>query len=160
MIIQIDEEMKDVIKHIHESYWGESYVIVKSRKIDLMDTKGFAWIEEDEIKGIIHYIIYDKKIEIVALVSLASHQGIGRKLINHVEKIGLDHKCDYAIVVTTNDNTHAIRFYQRIGYTMSGLYLDSVNLARMIKSTIPLYGEDDIPIEHEIEFKKVLGGIL
>ncbi|GAE90166.1 acetyltransferase [Acetivibrio straminisolvens JCM 21531] len=59
-------------------------------------------------------------------------------------------------MITTNDNTRAIRYYQKRGFNLCNIYLNSVNEARKIKPQIPLHGYDNIPILHEIEFEMLL----
>lgn len=55
-----------------------------------------------------------------------------------------------------NDNAKAIRFYQKRGFIMMGIYINEIQESRKIKPEIPLYGVDNIPILREIEFEKVL----
>ena len=54
-------------------------------------------------------------------------------------------------LITTNDNTRALRFYQRRGFQMTQVYWHAVAEARKIKPEISLVSDDGIPIEHEIE---------
>lgn len=58
-------------------------------------------------------------------------------------------------LITTNDNTNALRFYQKRGFMMTNLYVDAVKEARKIKQEIPLVGYDNIAILHEIQLEKV-----
>jgi hypothetical protein len=55
------------------------------------------------------------------------------------------------IVVTTNDNLHALRFYQRRGFVLAEVRLNAVAHSRLLKPQIPLLGADDIPLRDEIE---------
>lgn len=77
-------------------------------------------------------------------------------LIDKVIEEAKEHKCKRVWLITTNDNTHAIRFYQRRGFNFRGLYINAIQESRKIKPQIPLLGMDDIPIMHEIEFEKNL----
>ena len=61
-------------------------------------------------------------------------------------------------LVTTNDNTPAIRFYQRQGWDLVELHHDAVAKARAAKPAIPLRGHDDIEIRHELMFELRLDG--
>jgi hypothetical protein len=54
-------------------------------------------------------------------------------------------------VTTTNDNTRALRFYQRAGFHLTALRPGAVTAARKSKPEIPELGEDGIPIRDEIE---------
>lgn len=57
---------------------------------------------------------------------------------------------------TTNDNTRAMRFYQKRGFDMTELFRGAVDRARKIKPEIPLTGDDGIPLRHEIRFERTL----
>ncbi len=59
-------------------------------------------------------------------------------------------------LVTSNDNTRAIRFYQRYGFQLKAVHIGAINEARKLKPSIPLIGDDGIPIEHEFEFQIIL----
>jgi ribosomal protein S18 acetylase RimI-like enzyme len=54
-------------------------------------------------------------------------------------------------VTTTNDNTRALRFYQRAGFDLTALRPGAVAEARKSKPEIPEVGEDGIPIRDELE---------
>ena len=59
-------------------------------------------------------------------------------------------------LVTTNDNTHALRFYQRRGFDLVRLDRGAVDRARVLKPSIPLEN-DGIPMRHELELELLLG---
>jgi ribosomal protein S18 acetylase RimI-like enzyme len=65
-------------------------------------------------------------------------------------------RCSRVWLVTTNDNTYAIRFYQKQGFNICNIYLNTINKSRELKPEIPLKGFDDIPILHEIEFELII----
>ena len=56
-------------------------------------------------------------------------------------------------LMTTNDNTPAMRFYQRRDFELVAFHRDAVSESRKIKSSIPDMGLDGIPIRHEIEME-------
>lgn len=56
-------------------------------------------------------------------------------------------------LITTNDNTIALRFYQRRGFDLVALHRDAVTRARAeLKPSIPLE-IDGIPLRHELELE-------
>ncbi|GED69603.1 hypothetical protein BRE01_33050 [Brevibacillus reuszeri] len=59
-------------------------------------------------------------------------------------------------LVTTNDNLHALGFYQRRGYQFNELFVNAVDKARRIKPEIPLIADNGIPIRDEILLVKML----
>jgi hypothetical protein len=55
--------------------------------------------------------------------------------------------------MTTNDNLRALRFYQRRGLRLAALYPGAVEESRRLKPSIPLIGENGIPIRDELELE-------
>lgn len=47
----------------------------------------------------------------------------------------------------------ALRFYQRYGFEWVAFYKDEIKKSRKLKPEIPEFGNDGIPIKHEIEFE-------
>ena len=81
---------------------------------------------------------------------------LGKGLINAVVDAAKGAACRRVWLVTTNDNTHAIRFYQRLGFDLRAVHMNAMEEARKLKSQIPLTGYDDIPLKHEFEFEILL----
>ena len=67
-----------------------------------------------------------------------------------------DKGCEKIVLVTTNDNINALRFYQKRGFDMGRIYRNALDKSRSLKPEIPLVGENDIPLKHEIEFELLL----
>ncbi len=67
-----------------------------------------------------------------------------------------EHNMQKIVLITTNDNINAIRFYQRRGFDMAHLYRNMLDISRKLKPEIPLIGENGIPLRHEIEFEMIL----
>jgi ribosomal protein S18 acetylase RimI-like enzyme len=59
-------------------------------------------------------------------------------------------------LLTTNDNLHALRFYQRRGFRLAALYPGALAEARKLKPSIPETGYHGIPIRDEIELEMSL----
>jgi GNAT superfamily N-acetyltransferase len=117
---------------------------------------GFVAMVGGDIQGVITYSFSQNECEIVSLDSKTKEQGIGSKLIELVILKAAEQGCNRVWLITSNDNTRAIRFYQRRGFDMRAVHYDAITEARGLKPTIPLYGYDGIPIRHEIEFEYVL----
>ncbi len=56
-------------------------------------------------------------------------------------------------LITTNDNTGALRFYQKAGFRIVAAHRDAIALARRFKPEIPLVESPSIPIRDEIELE-------
>ena len=67
--------------------------------------------------------------------------------------------CRRLWLVTTNDNTHALRFYQRRGFRIAAVHTGAIDEYRgTLKPEIGLTGNDGIPIRDEIELELALNG--
>lgn len=64
-------------------------------------------------------------------------------------------KCKRIWLQTTNDNTQALRFYQKRGFTIYTIRPNTIEQQRTLKP-IPLIGKDGIPIRDEIELELLL----
>jgi len=110
----------------------------------------------EEIVGLVTYRVKDGVFEITSLDSLREDLGIGTAMLEKVIAIAKARPCLKIIVTTTNDNIHAIRFYQKRGFDLVRLHHDSIKQARVLKPEIPMIGQNGIPIEHELEFEFLL----
>ncbi len=154
--VNIDESNKDLVKKLFIENWGAPIIVSRGRIHNSEELSGFIAISDNSVKGLITYIIDDSQCEIVSLDSFEENQGIGTTLINKVIETADMNKCKRVWLVTTNDNTNAIRFYQKRGFYISNIYLNAVKRSRELKPEIPLKGFDDIPILHEIEFELII----
>lgn len=59
-------------------------------------------------------------------------------------------------LITTNDNTVALRFYQKRGFVLAAIHRNALEESRRLKPSIPLVGIDGIPIRDETELEKFL----
>ncbi len=62
-------------------------------------------------------------------------------------------------LVTTNDNTAAMAFYQRLGFDLCAFRRDGVRASRAAKPSIPLRDGAGVGIDHELEFEMHLAPV-
>ena len=89
--------------------------------------------------------------EVVTINALTPGAGVGRALMDAARAKALEVGARRVWLITTNDNTRAVRFYQRWGMDLAALHHDGVTTSRAVKPSIPLTGYDEIPIRHELE---------
>ncbi|MCL2517812.1 MAG: GNAT family N-acetyltransferase [Oscillospiraceae bacterium] len=148
---------KNFINKTIAANWAGPFVVSKGKLHDTRTNCGFVAIEDGiVVVGYILYYIADNECEITVVESLRERQGIGSALINAVIEAAKEAGCSRAWLITTNDNIHAIRFYQRFGFTLRAVHIGSMDVARKLKPQIPLTGNDGIPIAHEFEFEKII----
>lgn len=152
----IDEKIKKEVVDFITTNWGSPIMVTKGKIHSMDKLPGFVSLVEGNMKGLITYHIDGEDCEIVSLDSLVENKGIGNKLIECVIEKAKEENCKRVWLITTNDNTRAVRFYQKRGFDMTALHVNAVRESRKIKPEIPLKGYDDIPILHEIEFEKML----
>lgn len=149
----ISHENRNEINDFINSRWFSTVMVVRGKLIDMTILDGFAAYEDEKIIGLVTYKISGTECEIMSLDSLIEKQGIGTALVNKVIEAARDNKCTKIKLITTNDNINALRFYQKRGFDMVKLYRNALDISRKLKPSIPLFGEFDIPLKHEIEFE-------
>lgn len=144
------------VKILVAKHWGSPLIITKGQIHNISKLDGFVSLKDGCMIGLITYKVSNNECEIITLDSLVERQGLGTLLVNKVIAISIQKKYNRVWLISTNDNTNAIRFYQKLGFRWTGFYKDAVNDSRIIKPDIPELGFDRIPIEHEIEFEYLI----
>lgn len=150
---RIDSRDRSLINTFIKQHWYSTTMIIRGKEIDMTKADGFYFSEEENIIGLITYIVYNDILEITSLNSLKENQGIGSKLIEAVIHEAKEKNIKKIVLITTNDNINAIKFYQKRGFDMAHLYRNALDISRKLKPEIPLIGENSIPLRHEIEFE-------
>ncbi len=155
-IVTVNEHNRKMVAELVASNWGSPLVVSRGRVHSPADLPGFLYMEGSAIKGIISYDICDNECEVVLLESFEENRGIGGTLLMLAIETATKLGCSRIWLVTTNDNTKAMRFYQKKWFDLKTVHHNSIAKARQLKPEIPLYGNDGIPILHEIEFEMLL----
>ena len=152
-IRKISDEDREWIRSVFINNWGGEFSISKGNKFYADNLPGY--IAEDSISkvGLITYNISDGDCEIVTLNSFAEAQGVGTSLIERVKQDAKEEGCKRIWLITTNDNTHALRFYQKREFIIKAFYPNAMEESRKLKPGIPILGDNDIPIRDEIELE-------
>ena len=141
------------IEEIYIQRWGSGRVVTRRTLYNIADLPGFiAWTGDTRI-GLLTYRLSDDAVEIVTLDSLEPGRGIGPALISEIIQYTRVAKYQRLWLITTNDNTPALRFYQMIGFRLVKIHPDAIRQSRELKPEIPLTGLDGIPIRDEIEME-------
>lgn len=136
-------------------HWGAEMQVVRGEPFWPHALAGFVAEGVDgEHIGLASYRFLDEGTgELTTLNSLRSALGVGAALVQAVVDAVRAQGCQRLIVVTTNDNLHALRFYQRNGFVLAALRVNALAESRKIKPQIPLVGFDNIPLRDEIELE-------
>lgn len=132
-------------------HWGSPEMVISSGVFRCDELDGFAIVdEENEIIALITYKLEGNECEIISLDSVVEGNGHGTSLLKAVEEIAKKKSCLQIKCITTNDNLHALGFYQKRGYKLTKLLVNAVDEARKIKPDIPLIADNGIPIRDEL----------
>ena len=153
VVREITPEDKPWVQGVLRRYWASLVQVTRGRKIQADELSGFAAMRDGEEVGLLTYEIREGQCEIVTHNSLAGHGGIGSCLLAAVRAKAREAGCERLWLVTTNDNTPALRFYQRRDFDLIAVHRNAVQEARKLKPEIPDVGLDGIHIRHEIEME-------
>ncbi len=133
--------------------WGAFEVARLGELVDLSPLPKLIAEYGDERVGLLTYLAEGGSWEIVTIDVTRSRVGAGAALLEGVGALARGAGARRVWLITTNDNTHALRFYQRSGFDLVAIHRDAVAEARRLKPSIPLVGNDGVPIRHELELE-------
>ncbi|HSN74504.1 MAG TPA: GNAT family N-acetyltransferase [Anaerolineae bacterium] len=134
-------------------HWGSEIMISRGVVRRPAVLPGFAAVSGEGWLGLLTYHIDGDACEIVTIDSVQPNAGVGTALIETAKRAAVQAGCRRLWLITTNDNTAALRFYQKRGFVLAALHANAVTHSRQIKPEIPLVGNDGIPIRDEIELE-------
>ncbi len=139
-----------------ELLFSGTFLVSRDIVHDPTQLPGFIAVQDGERVGLATYHIAGDRCEVVSLDALCQYLGIGSELLLAVEAAARAEGCTSLWCITTNDNLDALRFFQRRGFVITDIRLDSMQKIRLLKPGIPLTGCHGIPIRDEIELEKAI----
>jgi ribosomal protein S18 acetylase RimI-like enzyme len=134
--------------------WGSPRMVTRGRVHEPMGLPMLVALDADErIAGALTYEVRDGEMEAVTVDAFIARIGAGRALIEAAAAEAGRLGCRRLWLITTNDNTPALRFYQRCGMTLAALHRGEIAASRLLKPEIPEVGRDGIPIRDELELE-------
>ena len=125
---------------------ADEFVDVRTLEVDI------AYLGDEKV-GLSTLLIEEDFIEIITINSFREGQGVGTALIEAAKKEGQKRNLKDLRLFTTNDNLHALAFYQKRGLRLWAIHRDTMTRARLSKPRIPLQGSSGIRIMDEIELR-------
>ena len=142
-----------------DEFWGSTRVVSRGILHYAHTLPGFTIVDENETPyGLLTYNISNHDCEVVTLNSFIEGIGVGSALIEAVTEAATSEDCNRIWLITTNDNTAALRYWQKRGFEIVAVHRDVIAEARKMKPEIPLVGMHGIPIRDEIELEYRLKG--
>ena len=139
-----------------EREWGAVEVVALSLGgvVDASTLPGWLAESDGEVVGLLTYRTSGDVVDIVTINAFTGG-GVGAALIEAlVDEVRS--RAARLRVTTTNDNTRALRFYQRAGFRLTALRQGAMAEARSAKPQIPELGNDGIPIRDQIDLEMEL----
>ncbi|MBP7892878.1 MAG: CocE/NonD family hydrolase [Firmicutes bacterium] len=150
----LDDDDREWAERLLKESWGSPIIATRGRLVDASRSPGFVAVAgSGDRLGLLTYEVHSGECEIVTLNSLKRGVGIGQRLIRKVVEYAKEAGASRVWLITTNDNTDALKFYQKAGFRIAAVHRDAIVLARRIKPEIPFNGENGIPIRDEIELE-------
>lgn len=124
-----DKDLVDVAE-LYTLFWKDSMDIPKMEQkfSDLSKNPNYIFLcaeENGKVIGTIQGIICDELygdcapflvMENFVIAEEYRGKGIGRQLLNELEKIGKEKKCSQIIFITEADRINTVEFYERVGF--------------------------------------------
>jgi len=151
-----NEGDKAWVSSLLEELWGSTSIVTRGKIHKTAELPGFLAIQENVPVGVVTYHLDGKDCEIVSLNSTIEGMGIGSALIEAVKNVAAEAGCKRLWLITTNDNTASLRFYQKKGFLLVAVHRNAIELSRKLKPEIPLVGNDGLPLRDEIELELIL----
>ena len=140
---------RDWIKSKLLSTWGSTRMAIRGELVDCADLPALIAGDGD---GLLQFrTLRPGTGEIVTLEAFAQWKGIGTALVEAYMALAKAEGLREVVVVTTNDNVDALRFYQARGFVIREVRVDAMREARKLKPEIPMTGAHGLPIRDEIE---------
>ena len=114
----IDVKYRPEINEFIKNEWSGPMIVTLGNLYDSSNLPGFMAVEDGKLLGAVLFQMQGDSCEVAALFAIRQSIGVGRALLDMVVGVAKTHNAKSVWLVTTNDNTQAIRFYQMYGFTL------------------------------------------
>lgn len=133
--------------------WGSVQAARRGRLIDASALPALVATVGERRVGLATYRVDTDVCELVTIDAFEHGLGVGAALVDAVAEQARTVGCRRMWLITTNDNTPALRFYQQQGFRLVALHRDAVEESRRLKPQISATGLDGIPLRDELELE-------
>jgi ribosomal protein S18 acetylase RimI-like enzyme len=141
---------RDWVRGVVDDRWGSETVVAHGVVFSPAELPGFVAEEDGRPVGLLTYRVWDDDCEVVTIDAFETRRGVGTALIEALADLGYRRLW----LITTNDNTGAQRFYERLGFRLVAVHQGAVSRSRVLKPEIPLLSDDGTPIADELEYER------
>ena len=143
------EELRTLLRR----RWGETLMMFgRSWKLGDYD----AYVARDaagDIVGLVTTAAQKSTRLTLTLDNFSDRPGVGRLLLDFVTALGRKEGARCLRILTTNDNTPALRYFQKLGFKIVAFYPGAIAVYRQVAPTLPTIGVDGIPVRDAIELE-------
>ena len=151
---RVSEDDRPWIADVIRAEFVSTRVVSHGRVYDDASTlDGFIVESDGRPVGCALWYEVDGDAELVAIATTYRGAGAGTALLDAVVDYARNAGWKRLWLITTNDNTDALRLYQRAGWDWVAWHRDAVSDARALKPELPGAGAHGIPIRHELELE-------
>ncbi len=144
------------LRQFWNEQWSGDFIVTHGVIHQPEDVDGFV-VEDNEFwAGLITFRIINDECEVISLDGLREGEGIGTMLLRKVIEEARSRNCRRVFLITTNDNLYALGFYQRRDFELVTIHRNALEGTRKLKPTIPIIGQNHIPLRDEIELEMAL----
>jgi GNAT superfamily N-acetyltransferase len=133
--------------------WNAPTIVVHEESIDASRLPALI---AGNRQGLATFRVLGRDAELVTLDAMPAGTGTGTALIEALVTRLRTEGCEHLWLTTTNDKLSALRFYLRRGFRLIQVRPGAVDAARKLKPTIPVIGENEIPVHEEIDLCRVV----
>ena len=144
------------IAEMLNEHWSSTMMVSRGVLHDVKAQSGLAATQDCEPVGLLTYNIVGDECEITLMQSLREGIGVGSALIDAAKGIATIAGCRRLWLITTNDNLHALGFYQKRGFALVAVHPNALAQSRLLKPQISTVGMGGIPLRDEIELEILL----
>lgn len=149
----IAESEREQLGTLFAERWGSTRVVSRGRLHEPLGYPALVARHQCRLVGALTYEIRHGEMEVVTVDAFVAGLGAGGALLEAAAEEARRQGCRRLWLITTNDNTPALRFYQRRGLRLVALHRGAVAESRRLKPEIPAIGLDGIPIADELELE-------
>jgi GNAT superfamily N-acetyltransferase len=141
-------------RELFERDFGRTKIVAFGEVMDIDQMPLLVAVITDGIAGALAYRLHGDGLHIVALATdpMWQRSGVGGHLVAEAELLARRLTLARLVVATTNDNLPALFFYQRRGYRLTDLVVNSV----MMHTGREVPGFGGIPVRDEVRLEKRL----
>jgi len=137
-----------------EETMGSARAVRLGEVLEPAGLPGLVAERDGERIGLLTYIVDGDQFEVLSLHCRVENAGAGSVLLRAAAGLAAERGCRRLWLVTTNDNLHALGFYQRRGLRLCALHAGSLDRDRALKPGLPEINPDNrIPMRDLLELE-------